>query len=160
MSAGSLLQELRAPGSAPIHQVGIVVASLDEAVARYSALFGYSTWRRAEFGPGDVARMTLRGADAQYRMRLAFAGSAPELELIEPAGGESLYREWLAERGEGLHHLAVAVTSLDETIAAFERAGYPNLQSGHGFAPAGSGGYAYFDTRAELGFVLEAVELP
>lgn len=136
------------------------MANRDEAVARYSALLGYETWRQDSFGPGDVERMTLRGADAEYSMRLAFAGDAPEIELIEPVDGHSLYSEWLAERGEGLHHLAVIVDSLDDAIAAIEAAGYPNIQSGHGFAPNGQGGYAYFDTTHALGFILEAVELP
>ena len=40
-----------------------------------------------------------------------------------------------------------------------ERAGFGNIQSGHGFAPNGKGGYAYFDTVDELGFILEAVEI-
>jgi catechol 2,3-dioxygenase-like lactoylglutathione lyase family enzyme len=156
----SLVGALRAPGTAPVHQIGIVVASCDDSVARYSALLGYREWRRARFGPGDVRRMTLRGADARYSMRLAFAGTAPEVELIEPAGGESLYSEWLAERGEGLHHLAVVVGSLDDAIASMEAAGFPNIQSGHGFEPNGKGGYAYFDTTHALGFILECVEMP
>jgi len=159
-TAESLLSKLRAPGTAPVHQIGIVVASCDDAVTRYTALLGYNEWRRSTFGPEDVGRMTLRGADAEYSMRLAFAGSAPELELIEPAGGDSLYSEWLAERGEGLHHLAVVVGSLDETTETMERAGFANIQSGHGFAPDGKGGYAYFDTVDALGFILEAVEMP
>jgi methylmalonyl-CoA/ethylmalonyl-CoA epimerase len=156
----TLLSTLRAPGTAPIHQIGIVVANCDEAVERYSALLGYRDWRRSSFGPDDVERMTLRGSDAVYSMRLAFAGEAPELELIQPVDGQSLYNEWLSERGEGLHHLAVVVSSLDETIAALERAGFANIQSGHGFAPNGKGGYAYFDTTDALGFILEAVEMP
>jgi methylmalonyl-CoA/ethylmalonyl-CoA epimerase len=156
----TLLSTLRAPGTAPIHQIGIVVANCDEAVERYSALLGYRDWRRSSFGRDDVERMTLRGSDAVYSMRLAFAGEAPELELIQPVDGQSLYNEWLSERGEGLHHLAVVVSSLDETIAALERAGFANIQSGHGFAPNGKGGYAYFDTTDALGFILEAVEMP
>jgi methylmalonyl-CoA/ethylmalonyl-CoA epimerase len=156
----SLVGRLRAPGSAHIHQIGIVVANRDEAVARYSALLGYPSWRQDSLGRDDVVRMTLRGQDAVYSMRLAFAGDAPEIELIEPVDGHSLYSEWLAERGEGLHHLAVVVDSLDATIAALETAGYPNIQSGHGFAPTGKGGYAYFDTTHVLGFILEAVEMP
>jgi methylmalonyl-CoA/ethylmalonyl-CoA epimerase len=155
----SLLSKLRASGTAPVHQIGIVVANCEEAVARYSALLGYTEWRRSSFGRDDVDRMTLRGVDADYSMRLAFAGNAPELELIEPTGGESLYSEWLAERGEGLHHLAIVVDSLDETIETMGRAGFANIQSGHGFAPNGKGGYAYFDTVGELGFILEAVEI-
>jgi methylmalonyl-CoA/ethylmalonyl-CoA epimerase len=160
MTPESLLSRLRAPGTAPIHQIGIVVANCDEAVERYSALLGYREWRRSSFGPADVERMTLRGSDAVYSMRLAFAGNAPELELIEPVDGRSLYSEWLSERGEGLHHLAVVVSSLDEAIAALEQDGFANIQSGHGFAPDGKGGYAYFDTTEALGFILEAVEMP
>jgi methylmalonyl-CoA/ethylmalonyl-CoA epimerase len=156
----SMLSALRAPGTAPVHQIGIVVASCEEAIARYTAVFGYEEWRCSSFGPEDVHRMTLRGADASYSMRLAFAGTAPELELIEPARGKSLYSEWLAERGEGLHHLAIVVSSLDEAIETMERAGFANIQSGHGFAPDGKGGYAYFDTVGALGFILEAVEMP
>ena len=156
----SLLDTLRAPGTPPIHQVGVVVASCDEAVERYTALLGYRTWRRSTFGADDVGRMTLRGADAEYSMKLAYAGDGPELELIEPLEGQSLYSEWLAERGEGVHHVAVVVSSLDAAIASLEQAGFANLQSGHGFPPHGKGGYAYFDTTAALGFILEAVEMP
>jgi catechol 2,3-dioxygenase-like lactoylglutathione lyase family enzyme len=159
MVTESLLDRLRAPGTPPVHQIGIVVASCDDAVERYSAMLGYREWRRDTFGPDDVERMTLRGADARYSMRLAFAGAAPELELIEPAGGDSLYSEWLAERGEGLHHLAVIVRSLDDSIETLERAGFANVQAGHGFKPSGTGGYAYFDTTAALGFILECVEI-
>jgi len=156
----SLLSRVRAPGTAPVHQIGIVVADRDEAVKRYSALLGYSDWRLSDFGPDDVERMTLRGSDALHSMRLAYAGAAPELELIEPGEGQSLYSEWLSEGGEGLHHLAVVVSSLDDAIATLENAGFANLQSGHGFAPNGKGGYAYFDTTDVLGFILEAVEMP
>jgi hypothetical protein len=36
MSRESLLGGLRAPGTPPIHQIGVVVASCDEAVGRYA----------------------------------------------------------------------------------------------------------------------------
>ena len=36
MSRESLLGGLRAPGTPPIHQIGVVVASCDEAVERYA----------------------------------------------------------------------------------------------------------------------------
>lgn len=151
------LAALRAPGTAVVHQVGIVVADLDAAVAEHSLLHGSDGWRVDVFGPGSVDELTVRGAPAEFSMRLAFHGSAPELELIQPLEGASIYAEWLAERGSGLHHLAIAVTSLDEAVA---QAGFPVLQAGRGFAPAGRGGFAYFDTVDALGYLLEAVELP
>jgi hypothetical protein len=53
---------LRAPGTPPVHQVGIVVASCEKAVQQYSSFFGFTQWRRSTFGPEDVERMTLRGS--------------------------------------------------------------------------------------------------
>lgn len=156
------LTELRAAGTAAVHQVGIVVADLDAAVATHSQLCGCATddWRFDVFGRDSVDELTVRGAPADFSMRLAFHGSAPELELIQPLEGPSIYAEWLAAGAGGLHHLAVAVTSLERATAAMERAGFATLEAGHGFAPAGRGGFAYFDTVAALGYVIEAVELP
>jgi hypothetical protein len=164
MAADALaaLARLRAPGTGEVHQVGIVVAELDAAVAAHSCLHGCGPgdWRLDAFDSGSVDELSVRGEPADFSMRLAFHGSAPELELIQPLAGPSIYAEWLAEHGPGLHHLAVAVTSLDEAIEAMERAGLPAIQAGRGFAPNGRGGFAYFDTTATLGCVLEAVELP
>jgi methylmalonyl-CoA/ethylmalonyl-CoA epimerase len=156
------LAELRVPGTAEVHQVGIVVADLDTALAAYSGLCGSAPddWRLDVFGPDSVDELTVRGARASFSMRLAFHGQAPEVELIQPLAGPSIYAEWLAERGSGLHHLAVVVRSLDEATAAMERAGFPPVQAGRGFAPDGRGGFAYYDTTAALGYLLEAVELP
>ena len=60
--------------------------------------------------------------------------------------------------GRGLHHLGITVESVDATIAEMAAAGYPCLQQGYGFGADGSGGFAYFDTEAELGYLLEALE--
>jgi methylmalonyl-CoA/ethylmalonyl-CoA epimerase len=156
------LAALRAPGTAEVHQVGIVVADLDAAVAAHSQLSGCTPadWRLDVFGPDSVDELSVRGAPAEFSMRLAFHGASPELELIQPLAGPSIYAEWLAGQGGGLHHLAVAVTSLADATAAMERAGFPTLQAGWGFAPGGRGGFAYYDTAAALGYILEAVELP
>ncbi len=158
----TLLEPFRVPGTGPVHQVGIVVEDLERAITGHSRLLGYSDtdWRRADFGPESVERLLVRGAPVEFSMRLGFAGSDPELELIEPVSGPSIYREWLDERGEGLHHLAVVVRSLAEATAAMEHAGFGVVQAGAGFAPEGRGGFAYYETGQALGYVLEAVELP
>jgi hypothetical protein len=158
----AVLRALRAPGTAEVHQVGIVVADLDAAVAAHSELCDCTPadWRLDVFGRDSVDELTVRGAPAEFSMRLAFYGASPELELIQPLEGPSIYAEWLAGQGGGLHHLAIAVTSLDEATAAMERAGFATLQAGRGFAPDGRGGFAYYDTAPALGYVLEAVELP
>lgn len=151
-----VLAALRAPDTPVVQQVGSVVADLDAAVAEHSRLYGCdpADWRFDTFGPGAVEELTVRGEPAQYTARLAFYGSAPEVELIQPLDGLNVYTPL------GLHHLAVIVGSLAEAVEAMERAGFETVQAGWGFAPAGRGGFAYFDTTAALGYLLEAVELP
>lgn len=158
----AVLAALRAPGTAAVHQVGLVVPDLDAAVAEHSLLLGCAPadWRLDVFGPESVEELTVRGKPAAFSMRLAFHGAEPEIELIQPLDGPSIYAEWLSAGGGSLHHLALAVTSLAEATQAMEAAGFPTLQAGRGFAPTGRGGFAYYDTTAALGYVLEAVELP
>jgi len=98
------------------------------------------------------------GEPADFSMRLALTGSDPQLELLQPLEGPSILTDWLERRGEGLHHMGVEVASVDETIAQMAAAGIKCVQHGYGFGADGSGAFAYFDTEAELGCYLEAIE--
>lgn len=144
----------------PVGQVGIVVADLERALERYSVLAGVGPWRCWTYGPESVARLTYRGEPGDYRIRIALSSGSPQIELLEPLEGASAHREFLDAHGEGLHHVAVFVDSLDAAIESMARAGYGVLQSGHGTGADGSGGFAYFDTERELSLLLEAVEIP
>ena len=91
----------------PIHHVAIVVASIDEALPRYRALFGLEP---------DAEPMVF----ASQRVRLCFLSTGPEpaarIELVEPIEAESGVARFLAERGEGLHHLCVVTDNLPGTL--------------------------------------------
>jgi catechol 2,3-dioxygenase-like lactoylglutathione lyase family enzyme len=139
-------------------QIGIIVRDVDEAIARHEAVFGPQEWIRVENGPDNLHDLHYMGEPADYSMRLALTGSDPQLELLQPLEGPSILAEWLERHGEGLHHVAVLVESLDDTIAAMAESGYPCLQHGYGFGADGSGGFAYFDTEAALGYLVEALE--
>jgi methylmalonyl-CoA epimerase len=82
----------------PIHHVAVVVRSIDEALPRYRALFGWQ--------PEDEPRVF-----ASQRVRLCFLPTGPEpaarLELIEPIDDESGVARFLASHGEGLHHVCL-----------------------------------------------------
>jgi 4-hydroxyphenylpyruvate dioxygenase-like putative hemolysin len=88
-------------------------------------------------------------------MRLAIAqvGSL-QLELIEPLEGPSVYKEFLAEKGEGLHHIQSRIENVDETLAAFKEMGINILMSGK----FGEGEFYYMDTEPVLGTVYELVK--
>jgi hypothetical protein len=84
---------------------------------------------------------------------------SPQYELIEPLHGPSIHADWLAERGEGFHHVAYVVDSVAAATAEMEAAGHPAIariiiRSGR------DGAAAYYDTVDALGFLVEAVEPP
>jgi methylmalonyl-CoA/ethylmalonyl-CoA epimerase len=82
----------------PIHHVAVVVRSIDEALPRYRALFGWQ--------PEEEPRVF-----ASQRVRLCFLPTGPDpaarVELIEPIDTESGVARFLATRGEGLHHVCL-----------------------------------------------------
>jgi methylmalonyl-CoA/ethylmalonyl-CoA epimerase len=130
-----------------------------EAIARHDALLGDGEWLVVENGPENLHGLHVRGEPAAFRMRLALRGRDPQLELLQPLEGDDILAEWLARRGEGLHHIGILVDSIDETIERMHGQGIACLQHGYGFNADGSGGFAYFDTEAELGYLIEAIDL-
>jgi glyoxalase/bleomycin resistance protein/dioxygenase superfamily protein len=84
----------------------------------------------------------------------------PSYELIEPVDGPSIHADWLDERGEGFHHVAYVVRSMEETTSEMEASGHPAIARIHSFGAAGDGQAAYYDTLDALGFFVEAVEPP
>jgi methylmalonyl-CoA/ethylmalonyl-CoA epimerase len=139
-------------------QIGIVVRDVNAAVERWRRFWGIDDWTIVENGPANMHGLHYRGEPADFSMRLALSGSDPQLELLQPLEGPSILADWLERRGEGLHHLGVEVASVDETIAQMKAAGIKCVQHGYGFGADGSGAFAYFDTEAELGFLVEAIE--
>jgi methylmalonyl-CoA/ethylmalonyl-CoA epimerase len=148
-------------GDARPYQVGIVVPELDTAMRTYGTPRGAGdVWRLWTYDENTLRERRYRGSSGTFSMRIALGGSDPQLELIQPLRGPSIYHEYLAEHGSGLHHMAFKVADIAAAIAEMEQAGFPLLQAGYGFGADQSGAFAYFDTVAALGFVAEAVEPP
>lgn len=88
-----------------IHHVGIAVPDLDAAIEMYTTLFGAELVKRASNEKDGLAAAFLRAGEA-------------EVELLEPLREDTPVGKFLAKRGPGLHHIAVAVPDIDEAIAA------------------------------------------
>jgi methylmalonyl-CoA/ethylmalonyl-CoA epimerase len=87
-----------------IHHIGIVVESLHTAYRFWRDTLGLPLVKEAEV------------ADQRVRAGLLAAGDS-EVELLEPIGGDSGVRRFLAKRGEGLHHLCFETPDVDSAIA-------------------------------------------
>jgi methylmalonyl-CoA/ethylmalonyl-CoA epimerase len=87
-----------------ITEVGVAVRDLDAATALLVDLLG------ATSGPIiDVPRYDMR-------FRMCRVGKI-DFELMEPTAESGVIWDFLARRGEGLHHIAFAVDDLEDTMA-------------------------------------------
>jgi catechol 2,3-dioxygenase-like lactoylglutathione lyase family enzyme len=144
-----------------LFQVAFIVRDLDAALERYSAMLGAGPWRCWTLHSRDHTGEEYMGGPTDYVTRLALtSGDEMQLELVQPVKGPSVHEDWLNEHGEGFHHLGYVVDSVADTIAEMAKAGYPVIQGATGFGASGDGVYAYFDTRPELGTIVEAVQPP
>jgi methylmalonyl-CoA/ethylmalonyl-CoA epimerase len=143
-----------------IFQIAVVVRDLDAAAAGHTALIGNGPWRVYEFGPHMMSRYEMLGRPATARTLVALNDSRPQVEILQPLSGPSIYQDWLEERGDGLHHIAAIVESVDDLTLAAAADGIEVISSGEGFGTGGSGKFAYLDTQAQLGTILELVEPP
>lgn len=85
-----------------LHHVGVAVADLDEAVALYENAFG--------------ATLSHRAANDELKAAFMRAGDA-EVELLQPLRDDTPVGKFLASRGPGLHHIAVAVPDIEQAMA-------------------------------------------
>ena len=86
-------------------------------------------------------------------MRFAKVGPL-EIELIEPIS-DCMQKEYLEKKGDGIQHFSFFVKDIDEVVAEMAAKGYQVVQRGW---RASGGGYAFFDTEADCGFMLEVIQ--
>ncbi len=143
-----------------VDQVCFLVEDLDLAVASYSELFPAASWREYRYGPDTVPELGFADAPGTFSFRLALSDCDPQIELIQSLSGPSIYSEWIERRGYGLHHLGFFTTDIERDTQALRTQGVGVSQWGRGYGLDGDGGFAYFDSFATFGFVIELIEIP
>lgn len=144
-----------------IEQVALIVEDLDKAVASYWSLLGLGPWTMYTYGKPLLKSASYRGEEASPVQRIALATLGTlRIELIEPVEGPSIFHDWVAEHGYGMHHVGVKVDDMGAALKEAEEAGMEVIQDGRGYGLDGDGHYAYLDTVDALGMVLELSEMP
>jgi methylmalonyl-CoA/ethylmalonyl-CoA epimerase len=144
-----------------VAQVGLVVRDLDRTVECYWKQYGIGPWHFYTYHKPLVKQMSYHGQPADYAMRIALAWIGPlRIELIEMAGGDSVYADFVKEHGYGVHHFGVLVDDMDAALAQAAAAGLAMTMDGAGFGRDGDGHYAYLDTEEDLGTTLELIARP
>ena len=144
-----------------VAQVALIVPDLEKAVERYWTLFGIGPWHFYTYGSPLLKKMSYRGRPADYKMRIAlsYIGTL-RIELIEPAEGDTIYRDFVDEHGYGVHHFGVLVDDMGEALQEADEAGFTMIQDGSGFGRDGDGHYAYLDTEEDIGVTIELIDRP
>ena len=143
---------MREPVFTETIQIAIVVRDLEAAMRTYVHDYGLGPWDIYEFNPGNVANMRENGEPVERSWRLAISQVGQvQWELIEPLDDGSIYARFLAERGEGVHHIGVAAPDFHETVAAQAERGNGVLLGGdfRGIS------FAYLATDRDLGVITE-----
>jgi methylmalonyl-CoA/ethylmalonyl-CoA epimerase len=147
--------------SSGIAQIGLVVGDLDRTVECYWKQFGIGPWHFYTYAKPLLKQMTYHGRPADYAMRIALAWIGPlRIELIEMAGGDSVYADFVRDHGFGVHHFGVLVEDMSAALAQAGAAGLRTTMEGTGFGRDGDGHYAYLDTDEDLGTTLELIARP
>jgi len=127
-----------------IDHIGIAVNSLAEAVPAFSALLGTNS-RGEEDVPSEGVRVAF------------FGTGAGRVELLEPTDPESPVARFLDRRGEGVHHVCLAVEDLDAAVARAEAEGLeilpPRIREG-----AGGHRVAFLHPKTTSGVLIELSE--
>ncbi len=139
-------------------QVGVVVRDIEQSMAALTAVFGIGPFRVVDSPlPEREQQQFYHGQPARFRMRQAFADlGSLELELIQPLEGQSLWSDFLAERGPGIHHLRFNVPDHQALTAYLGTHGLAKTQEGAGIR---EGSYwVNYDTEKLVGFVIEILQ--
>lgn len=114
-------------------KIGIVVHDIDKAVDFYSKAFGWKDWLVSD--DIDISDTIYRGKKSNCKLKNALFpnpmtggdGEHMQVELIEHKEGESPFKDFLEQKGEGLACLTIMVDNLEETVTEVTKEGCDKL---------------------------------
>ncbi len=142
-------------GTNMVCQVGLVVPDIEKAIDGYCDVFGFARPNVSVTDEYDAAKTAYRGKPTYAKAKLAFMDFGQvQIELIEPIGEPSTWKDGLDSGGYSVHHLAFFVKGTDDVVKKLEEKGIPMIQQGH----YTGGMYTYLDSSKKLGVLLELLE--
>ena len=133
-----------------VYQLGYVVEDVEKAARHYEPTFDIGPFAGPIVVP--MKKAVLMGRTVDTKIKTAFAKSGDiQIELIQPLDGDNPYAEWLAQRGDGIHHLGFKVDDMEQAKAEFAKKGMQPFFSCDLVVMK----FAYYDTAEYGGLALE-----
>lgn len=145
-----------------INHVGVVTADIERAVRTWTERYGIGPWRLYRYDVSNM-RAVCSGGPTVVPFRAALAQLSPttRVELIQPLGDHGPYAQSLARHAgaDHIHHVRFDVADYAASTATLGRElGLDTIMKAEFDGAPGSPSKfdcAYFDARADLGFVVE-----
>jgi len=142
-------------GTRVVAHVAVVVKDIERSAKAFADVLGVPVPKWELTDSVEKAHTRYRGQPSKAQAKLAFIELQNiAIELIEPVGGPSTWRDFLETKGEGVHHIAFEVKDMDKRISDLKAKGLPLIQAGD----YTGGRYAYMDGTAKLALILELLE--
>ena len=142
-------------GTTPVTQIGIIVRDIEARAQAWADMLGLPVPEIIVTDALDKAKTEYRGLPSTAQAKLAFFHLGQvDLELIEPIGEPSTWKDQLDSHGDSLHHIAFQIKGMRDKLAYLDANGAPLIQRGE----YTGGRYAYVDAVAQLGTIVELLE--
>jgi len=140
-----------------IIQIGVVVHDVDACVAKYRELLNLQDWHinyvDTALGKGGNFRKGDKLIVAKAKIAWIQIGNV-ELEVIEPQDEQSVYAQFLRDRGPGIHHVMFTTSDYDKCSATMARNNVGVIGSGE----LQQTRFQMFDTEKDLGLICEIAD--
>jgi methylmalonyl-CoA/ethylmalonyl-CoA epimerase len=142
------------PGLKTVTQVCIVCRDVEACSQRWAAVLGVPAPSIKITRPGPEVKELYRGKPSTGQARIAnIRLGQVTLELLQPVGPDTSWKDVLDQKGESIHHIAFAVQDVDKTVKRFEGLGMPVWHQGR--FDGDNGTYTYMDSARSLGVIIE-----
>jgi hypothetical protein len=122
-----------------LSHIGIAVENAEKTAQLLSSIWNIGRPEVFDYEPKADEMI----AGEPFKVRLVFIKFGPVvLELLEPLDDRSIWSKFIAEHGEGVHHIALGVSNYDEMVEALSSQGHPLLVA----AVFNDCRWCYFDT--------------
>ena len=136
--------------------VSVVIRDMETAVKYYESL-GIGPFEQTLGGASKVYREVHGKPAPDVKNIEMMAQMGPiRFALVQPIAGESVQKEFLQRRGEGIDHIGFRVDDLEEETSKLTQRGFKVVSS----IRVGDGGLNFLDTDKIGGVMIELMQPP
>lgn len=144
-----------------IYQIAVLTRDLEKSMRAWVDNLGIGPWTVLTFTQDTVKNLIVDGQPVtepfKFLIAISWVGDM-QFEIIQPVYGPTIYEKFLAEKGEGLHHIKerIADDRIDAVLESYRTKGIDVMQTGQFDIDV----HYYLATEAKLDFIYELGNCP